>query len=531
MRSTTAVLSLALIAAGAPAIAAPVSSSKIFARDEELDARAVGLGALGKELGKGLLTGGAFSGLAALADKFLSPDDPAAPATKREIGQRELSDDEIELLKRAVGLGALGKELGKGLLTGGAFSGLAALADKFLDPAAPAATKREISQRELSDDEFELLKRAVGLGALGKELGKGLLTGGAFSGLAALADNFLGDDAPATKRELTDDEELLRRGIGSILGKLVGATEDSLSSVLKNGLTNGIAAGVGISAGDAALGNNNSKRELDERSIITSLAKLAEGEAGDAIKKGLVNGVGSAIGGTALGALLSGNGQKRELDERSIITSLGKLVEGEAGDAIKKGLVNGVGSAIGGTALGALLSGNSQKRDLDERSILTSLGKLVEGEAGDAIKKGLVNGLGSAVGGTALGALLSGDSNNKRDLSADDEATLLALLSSPTLERREPLGAIGKGLLGTGVGLVGSGLAQDAIDEIKSLFNRDLSSVEMESLFKREPEPLGAIGKGLLGTGVGLAGSGLAQEAIDAIKGLFDRELSINELD
>lgn len=102
--------------------------------------------------------------------------------------------------------------------------------------------------------------------------------------------------------------------------------------------------------------------------------------------------------------------------------------------------------------------------DLEARQVAAGIEKLIGAGAGDAIKKGLTNGVGAALGGTAISSLFG---NNKREL-----------------ETREPLGAVGKGLLGTGVGLIGSGIAQDAIDGVKSLFDRrdDLTADEEEQL-------------------------------------------------
>jgi hypothetical protein len=103
----------------------------------------------------------------------------------------------------------------------------------------------------------------------------------------------------------------------------------------------------------------------------------------------------------------------------------------------------------------------------------------------------------------------------------------------------EPLSAIGKGLLGTGVGIAASTGVQQAVDGVESLFNRELSSDEQDQLKSllvrhlnsRAPEPLGSIGKGLIGTGVGIAASSLAQDAIGGVESLFNRSVSLDELD
>jgi hypothetical protein len=175
-------------------------SEPIFAREpkEEIDARALALGTLGKDLGKGLLTGGAFAGL----DALLGGDSSSTPTTKRAL---TIDDIEAELAKRGVSFGSLGKDLGKGLLTGGAFAGLDALlgGDSSSTAAAAAATKRALSANDI---EAQMAKRG---------------------------------------------------GLGSVLGKLVGATDDDLGTVIKNGIAGGLASGAAVSAGDALLGNNN----------------------------------------------------------------------------------------------------------------------------------------------------------------------------------------------------------------------------------------------------------------------------------
>ncbi|KIM75023.1 hypothetical protein PILCRDRAFT_13961, partial [Piloderma croceum F 1598] len=276
----------------------------------------------------------------------------------------------------------------------------------------------------IDDIEAELAKRGVSFGSLGKDLGKGLLTGGGFAGLDALlgGDSSSTAAAPAaTKRALSANDieahMAKRGGLGSVFGKLVGATEDDLGTVVKNGIAGGLASGAAVSAGDAILGNNNNKREIDD--IVEQF--------------------------------------KRDLLERSLLSSAGELLEGGTGDAIKSGLVNGLGSAIGGTAIGALFDSN--RRDLEERSLVSSAGKLLEGGTGDAIKSGLVNGLGSAIGGTAIGAALN-SINLKRE--------------------PEPIGSIGKGLIGTGVGLAASSGIEDAIDGVESLFNRSVSLDQLD---------------------------------------------------
>ena len=154
-------------------------------------------------------------------------------------------------------------------------------------------------------------------------------------------------------------------------------------------------------------------------------------------------------------------------------------------------------------------------------------------------------------------SVLTSNNNGRREiiesLSAREEEILSDLLARH-LATREPLGSVGKGLLGTGVSLVGSSLASEAINEIESLFKKrePLGAVgkgllgtgvslvgsslaseainEIESHLKKR-EPLGSLGSSLLGTGVSLVGSSLASEAINDVESLFGREMSLNELD
>jgi hypothetical protein len=112
----------------------------------------------------------------------------------------------------------------------------------------------------------------------------------------------------------------------------------------------------------------------------------------------------------------------------------------------------------------------------------------------------------------------------------------------PSVRREpEPLSPINKGLLGLGTGIVASSGVQEAIDGVESLFSRELSSDEEDQLRKlltrhlntREPAfpELGPIGKGILGLGAGITASSVAQEAIDGVESLFNRSVSLNELD
>lgn len=112
------------------------------------------------------------------------------------------------------------------------------------------------------------------------------------------------------------------------------------------------------------------------------------------------------------------------------------------------------------------------------------------------------------------------------------------------LQARAPIGSVGKGLIGTGVGLAASTAASEAVEEIKKLFTRAIDpellkelktpgligSFDVEALENdlRARAPIGSVGKGLIGTGVGLAASTAASEAVDEIRKLFQREIELD---
>jgi hypothetical protein len=83
-------------------------------------------------------------------------------------------------------------------------------------------------------------------------------------------------------------------------------------------------------------------------------------------------------------------------------------------------------------------------------------------DLGSVITKGLVGGLGSAIGGFGVGEIL-----DKLESRAFDE-----------LAAREPagtsLGPVTKGLIGTGVSIAASSAIEDGIDKLKGLFDREI---------------------------------------------------------
>ena len=342
----------------------------------------------------------------------------------------------------------------------------------------------------------------------------------------------------------------------------------------------GAASGIGSAIGGAAIGGlideftGNNKRELsglEARGLASILGGAAEDTIGDVIKKGAASGVGSAIGGAAIGGLISEftGDNKRDLsglEARGLASILGGAAEDTIGDVIKKGAASGVGSAIGGAAIGGLISeftGNNKRElsYLEARGLASILGGAAEDTIGDVIKKGAASGVGSAIGGAAIGGLISeftGNDNSKREplnlgpiekgllgtgvslgvssLVGDGIDKVEGLFggssSKRDLEAREPLnlGPVGKGLLGTGVSIGVSELVGDGIDKVEGLFGGSSSKRDLKA---REPLNLGPIEKGLLGTGVSLGVSSLVGDGIDKIEGLFggNQKRSIDDLD
>ncbi|KAJ7642573.1 hypothetical protein DFH06DRAFT_603172 [Mycena polygramma] len=174
-----------------------------------------------------------------------------------------------------------------------------------------------IEAREL---EARLSLPAGAIGDLIKSLGKGLLSGGAVAGLAGLlgasSDDSSDSSAPAS-RELD-----ARGGLASILGKLVGAGEESLESVIKNAVIGGAASGVAVEGVNAAAGQSGSRRSV-AGTVVDDAAKAAEKGLGSVIGNGVADGVGTAAGGLGIGAIISklfgssSSSSKRALEDLS----------------------------------------------------------------------------------------------------------------------------------------------------------------------------------------------------------------------
>ncbi|KAJ7492262.1 hypothetical protein FB451DRAFT_1217656 [Mycena latifolia] len=167
---------------------------------------------------------------------------------------------------------------------------LVAVASPVLSAPLPVAEVRDLEAR------LSLPEGA--LGSLIKSLGKGILSGGAVSGLLSLLGE--GDDSSSTpaSRDLE-----ARGGLASILEKLVGAGEESLESVLKNAIIGGVASGAAVEGVNAAAGQS-SKRGIPA-AVVDDAAKVAEKTIGSVIGDGVASGIGSAVGGLGIGAIIS----------------------------------------------------------------------------------------------------------------------------------------------------------------------------------------------------------------------------------
>ncbi|KAJ7474270.1 hypothetical protein FB451DRAFT_1174777 [Mycena latifolia] len=130
-------------------------------------------------------------------------------------------------------------------------------------------------------------------------LGKGILSGGAISGLSSLLGGE-GDDSSATpaSRDLET-----RGGLASILEKLVDAGEESLESVLKNTIAGGIANGAAVEGVNAAAGQS-SKRGIPA-AVVDDAAKVARKTIGSVIGDGVASSIGHAVGDLGIGAIIS----------------------------------------------------------------------------------------------------------------------------------------------------------------------------------------------------------------------------------
>ncbi|KAJ7269361.1 hypothetical protein B0H12DRAFT_1095398 [Mycena haematopus] len=140
---------------------------------------------------------------------------------------------------------------------------------------------------------------AGAIGDLIKSLGKGILSGGAVTGLLSLLDP--SSTSSSTTPSTRDLEE--RAGLAAALEKLVGVGAESLESVLKKAIIGGAASGVAAAAVDGAAGQS-SKRSV-ATTVVDDAAKAAEKGLSSIIGNGVADGVGSAAGGLGIAAIIS----------------------------------------------------------------------------------------------------------------------------------------------------------------------------------------------------------------------------------
>jgi len=171
-----------------------------------------------------------------------------------------------------------------------------------LAAAAAPVMSAPLSQAAVEARELEA-RLSLPTGALGdlvKSLGKGLLSGGAVTGLLSLLGE--GDSSSSSTSSRRDLELEARAGLASLLGKLVGAGEESLESVIKNAVLGGVASGVAVEGVNAATGQS-SKRSV-ATTVVDDAAKVAEKSIGSVLGNGAADGLGSALGGLGITAIL-----------------------------------------------------------------------------------------------------------------------------------------------------------------------------------------------------------------------------------
>jgi len=205
---------------------------------------------------------------------------------------------------------------------------------------------------------------AGAVGDLIKSLGKGILSGGAVTGLLSLLDPS-SDSSSNTSRDLEE-----RAGLAAALEKLVGVGAESLESVLKKALIGGAASGVAAAAVDGAAGQNN-RRSLGA-TVVDDAAKAAEKGLGSIIGNGVADGVGTAAGGLGIGAIISKlfgssdsssssttSSSKRgfqDLSDDEVNTLLEYVNELNGGSNSRRAVSSSVGKGIAGLVAGLAAS-------------------------------------------------------------------------------------------------------------------------------------------------------------------------------
>jgi len=307
------------------------------------------------------------------------------------------------------------------------------------------------------------------IGKLVKSLGGGLLSGGAIAGLEALL-GVGGDDAAPAARELVE-----ARGIASVLEKLVGAGAESIESVLKKAILGGVASGVAVEGVNAVAGQN-SKRAVSA-AVVGDAAKVAEEGIATVLGKGAASGLGSALGGLGIGAIFD------------------KLFGGGDDSASKRSFADLSDEEV--NTLLEWVNDNKDSLSLSPRGLSESITAILEKLFGNAVQKRSFADLTDSEVNTLLewvndnkDSILSTRAVQKRsfaDLSDEEVNTLLewvndnkdSILSTRALPSALT-GSIGKGIAGLVASLAATQGVESAIDELKKVFKREVSLDELD---------------------------------------------------
>ncbi|KAJ7098629.1 hypothetical protein B0H15DRAFT_584694 [Mycena belliarum] len=422
-----------------------------------------------------------------------------------------------------------------------------------------------------------------------KNLGSGVLTGGAISGLLALL-GLAGKDAPAA-RDLED------RGLKELLTKLIGAGDEGLASVLKKAILGGAAGGVAIEAVDTAAGQRRA-------AVGGAAATAAKSGIGKVIAGGLAGGVGSALGGLGITAIFeklfgikaaAARRAVEDLSDDEVKTLLAYVNEVENSSQLEArgGVPSGLGRTLA-NIIKSMLGGKGKRavEDLSDDEVKTLLAYVNEVENSSQLEArgGVPSGLGRTLANIIKSMLGGKGKRAVEDLSDDEVNTLLKYVNemenSSQLEARggvpsglgQTLINIIKTMLGKGAkrsvedlsddevnalaayikevenssglearGGVPSGLSTTLLNIIKSMLGKgkrsveDLSNEEVNTLLEyidasqneKRAVALGSVGKGIAGLIASLAATQGAEAAIEQLKKIFSARSvgSYNDLD
>ncbi|TDL21407.1 hypothetical protein BD410DRAFT_789842 [Rickenella mellea] len=489
MHSNTAVLLLALSAV-TPALSAPIS-----------------LGDLGKEVAKGLASGSALGGVVAGIEQLTG-------SGSSTTSKREFSEEDIALLNRAVSLGDLGKEVAKGLASGGALAGIVDGIDKLTGSSSTTTSKREFSEEDIA-----LLRRAVNLGDLGKEVAKGLASGGALAGIVDGIDKLTGSSSTTTtsKREPLSlgslGKAILGTGASLATSSVVGDVIDDITgqSSKREAVTpeSPKEAGHGLEIFPNHADNDSklTSPKIEGRGLLSSIVS----DADSVITKGIVGGVASGIAGSVVGDIVgskrealgpefpgAGHGPaiipadvavldgesltKREMEVRSLLSKLlgagssvvtSSVVGDIISDVTKRETITlpptlglGLGPAVLSPDVVALDDQSLTRRELEARGLLSS----IVSDADSVITKGIVGGVASGIAGSVVSDIVGSKREATTPSLTPEEIAAIVGTSKHDIDARSLLSSIvsdadsviTKGI----VGGVASGIAGSVISDI-----------------------------------------------------------------